>query len=186
MFCFVFDSVYGCGSPSLSKDPTLEDASKGHLLSSKCHQEPLVLRLQQQQQPENQPCALTDGGLSSCVSTTGYRFLEGSGVIMHPHISRLGPREAWDLWKDTQQVRVRVQVCQTPCPGLFALYPTASDVAGLSLGWRLTKQKQRLCFEKALLLSSFSLQPSPPPLCSGPLSFLLLHKSTEYFPSQRL
>lgn len=138
-------------------------SKKGHFLSSKCLQEPLLLGLQQQLH------TLTAGHLSSHTATTGCRAGPWRRVVL-PLVpvsadeGQMGSEKQWDLCKDMWQVSVRLRVCWTSRHVTFALHPVAGGGPGLSSGWRYMKQRQQL------LSSATSQPPSHPELLLPPCS----------------
>lgn len=69
--------------------------------------------------------------------------MELSFVPIAPDEGQIVSEKQWDLFKDAQQVRVRLQVCQAPCPVLFA---SPANGPGLSLGQRHMKQELTALF----------------------------------------
>lgn len=106
-------------------------------------------------------------------------------VPMSADEGHLGSEKQWDLHKDTQQVSMRLPVYRTPCQVLFALHPFASDVPGLSVGWRDVNRSRDSCPRGAQSLApnlSFSsLTLLSLPVYSDNPGVLLPHKSTDFF-----
>lgn len=123
---------------------------KGRFLSSKCLQEPRSQGRSSNGRLSNQP---HPSQLVACLAAwfpTGFRAGSWAGgavlslVPMSADEGHLGSEQQWDLHKDTLQGSAGLPVYRTPCQVLFALHHFASDVPGLSVGWRCVKQEQGL------------------------------------------